>query len=64
VEFANQLKDMSTHLERLGVAQKIPENFGEIKAAVYANAFAVLEAVLDLVRLQVVYLKTPAKRLG
>jgi len=55
---------MKTHLERLQVSQRIPENFGMIKATVYANAFAVLEAVLDLVRLQLMYLKTPAKQFG
>lgn len=55
---------MKTHIERLELSQRIPENFGKMKAIVYANAFAVLEAVLDVVRLQLVYLKTPGKQFG
>jgi hypothetical protein len=55
---------MKTHLQRLEIAPTIPENFGRMKAIVYADALAVLEAFLDLVRVQLVYLKTPAERIG
>jgi hypothetical protein len=55
---------MDDHLERLRIAQEIPDSFGKMKARVYANAFSVLQAVLDLVRLQLVYLKTPVKLVG
>lgn len=58
------MTEMKTQLQRLEVAPTIPENFGRMKAIVYANALAVLEAFLDLVRVQLVYLKTPVARLG
>jgi hypothetical protein len=64
VGFAKQLKDMKTHIQRLKLSHKLPEDFGKMKAMVYANAFTVLEAVLDLVRLHLKYLKTPGKAAG
>lgn len=53
--------DISAQLERLQVAKTIPEKFGRIKAAVHVNAFRVLQAIIDLLKVQLVYLRTPAK---
>lgn len=58
------MTEMKTHLQRLEIAPTIPGNFGRMKAIVYADALAVLEAFLDLVRVQLVYFKTPAERIG
>jgi len=58
------LTEMTKTLERLTLANTIPEHFIDMKTVVTVRACGVLEAILNLVGLQLVYFKTPTLRLG
>lgn len=58
------MKDSQDELERLKLAKKLPDDFKDIKETIHANAFGVLEALLNLIGQQLTYFATAAGILG
>ena len=56
--------DSQNELERLKMARRIPDEFHVVKGAIFANAFGVFEAMLNLIGQQLAYYATTGGKLG
>ena len=56
--------EMTNNLGRLELANSVPVRFNDLKTKASVKACAVLEATLNLVQVQIVYLTTSGQGLG
>jgi hypothetical protein len=62
--FKEELGTIEFELKRAKLAKLVPEDFKDLSAVIYATSFEVVEAMLNLIGLQLTYFGTFAKKVG